>query len=46
MLKKQKGLKTKQITFNEFIDFITNNQGEEIKKQMREIELKRKRKKK
>ncbi|MFA5888089.1 MAG: hypothetical protein WC852_05260 [Candidatus Nanoarchaeia archaeon] len=38
--------KTVTITFDEFIDEITEGRGEEVKKQMREIELNEKKCKK
>ncbi|HLC91240.1 MAG TPA: hypothetical protein VJI15_05745 [Candidatus Nanoarchaeia archaeon] len=38
-MKKQKGLKYDSITFDEFIDIITDNRGEEIKRKMKEIAL-------
>ncbi len=38
--------KTVTITFDEFIDEITEGRGEEIKKQIREIELNEKKRKK
>ncbi len=39
-MKKQEAYKSNSITFDEFIDLITENHGEEIKKQMREIGFK------
>ena len=42
-MNKQRALKCDVITFDEFIDIITDNRGEEITKQIREIELKKKR---
>lgn len=41
-MKKKQKLRTEAITFDEFIDCITNNQGEEIKREMRRIEQKEK----
>ncbi|HIG92912.1 TPA: hypothetical protein HA234_01795 [Candidatus Woesearchaeota archaeon] len=38
-------IKSDSITFDEFIDLITENRGEEIKKQIKEIELNSKKKK-
>lgn len=37
-MKKQETLKCERISFDEFIDIITENKGEEIKKQLREME--------
>ncbi|MBS3123238.1 hypothetical protein J4437_01245 [Candidatus Woesearchaeota archaeon] len=44
-MRKQEALKSDTITFDEFIDLITNNRGEDIKKQIRVIEFKSKQKK-
>ncbi|MBI2151893.1 hypothetical protein HYU21_04165 [Candidatus Woesearchaeota archaeon] len=44
-MKKQEAQKSDTITFDEFIDLITENRGEEIKRQIREIEFKSKQKK-
>ncbi len=37
-MKKQEALKCEIITFDEFIDCITDGKGEEIKKQIKKIE--------
>lgn len=39
-MKKRDTLKSESITFDEFIDVITENRGDEIKKQIRLIEKK------
>jgi len=39
-MKKQKNMITDSITFDEFIDLITDNRGEEIKKQLKVMEKK------
>ncbi len=41
-MKKQEALKCDSISFDEFIDIITDNRGEEIKKQIKLIEQKSK----
>lgn len=37
-MKKQEALKCESISFDEFIDIITENRGEEIKRQIKLIE--------
>ncbi len=38
-MKKQEALRCESISFDEFIDIITENRGEEIKRKIREIEI-------